>query len=437
MDPLVLTFTAAAGFLAAFLFGLVPALRASRTDVADTLRESGRSGALARGRLLRNSVVIAEVALTFVLLTGSGLMLRSFSALKRVDPGYQTEGLLTFVAIARGNEGQRIGFVQQMQSRLGALPGVTGVTAAAPFPLDATAGNARWGTDEALADPAKFQQSTVHFVLPGFFETVRGRLLSGRTFTQADNNPDTRHVIIDDVLARKAFGGQPAVGKRLNIRVRTNEPEVYEVIGVVQQQRHVGLIGDERETTFFTDGLVGHGRASRWAVRTTGDPMALVNSVRATVKEIDPLVAVAEVQPATAMLERAMAPTRFALVLIGVFAGIAGFLAAIGLYGVLSTMVRQRTAEIGVRVAFGATRTRILQLIVGHGLRLSAIGIAVGWLTALGVTRLTSSMLVGVQPTDLVTFGLTALVFFAIAIVACFMPGWRAAQMDPTAALRD
>ncbi|MEX2281304.1 MAG: ABC transporter permease [Gemmatimonadota bacterium] len=437
IDPLVLGFTAIAGFLAAFTFGLVPALRASRTDVADILREAGRSGALARGRFLRSAVVVAEVALTFVLLIGSGLMLRSFSALQRVDPGFTAEGLLTFVANARGNGGQRAAFMQQMQQRLGALPGVTGVTAATPFPLDGGAGNARWGTQEAAADPSKFQQATVHFVLPGYFETTKANLIAGRTYTVADNNPTTLNVVIDDVLARKAFGDQPAVGKQLLIRVRTNEPETYTVVGVVKQQRHVALTGDERETVFFTDGLMGNGLASRWAVRTTGDPLTLANSVRAAVKEIDPLVTVAEVQPMTALVERAMARTRFALVPIAVFAGIAGFLAAIGLYGVLSTMVRQRTAEIGVRVAFGAPRSRILQLVVGHGLKLSAAGIAAGVLAAFGATRILSTLLVGVAPTDPLTYGTTAVGFLAVTAIACFLPGWRAARMDPTAALRD
>jgi predicted permease len=437
IDPLVLGFTAVAGFLAAFAFGLVPALRASRTDVADVLRESGRTSGLARGKLLRNSVVVAEVALTFVLLTGSGLMLRSFAALQRVDPGFRAEGLLTFVANARGNEGQRSAFKQQMQARLAALPGVTGVTAAGPFPLDGGIGNARWGTDEALTDPSKFQQANVHFVLPSYFRTMGAQLLTGRVITDADNNATTLNVVIDDVLARKAFGNQTAVGKRLNIRVRSNEPEVYEVIGVIKQQRHVALSGDEREAVFFADGLVGHGAAGRWAVRTTGDPLALGNSVRAIVKEIDPLVAVAEIQPMTAMVERAMASTRFALLLIALFAGIAGFLAAIGLYGVLSTMVRQRTAEIGVRVAFGASRSNILGLVIGQGLRLSALGIAVGAFAALALTRLMATLLVSVRPTDPLTYGTTALAFFAIAAGACFIPAWRAARLNPTIALRE
>jgi predicted permease len=438
IDPLVLGFTAVAGFVAAFLFGLVPALRASRTDVADILREAGRSGALARGRFLRNAVVVAEVALTFILLTGSGLMLRSFSALQRIDPGFKAEGLLTFLAAPRGNEGQRTAFQQQMLARLGALPGVTAVTASSPFPLDGNiAVNARWGPMSSATDPSKFQQGNAKFIVPGYLETTGATFIEGRTITEADNNPNALHVVIDDDLARRAFPGQRATGQRLLIRFRSNEPETLEVIGVVKKQRHIALTGDEHPGLFLAEGLITRGFAARWAVRTTGDPMALANSVRAIVKELDPLVAVAEVQPMTALVDRAMARTRFALVLIAVFAGIAGFLAAIGLYGVLSTMVRQRTAEIGVRVAFGAPRASILKLVVGHGLTLSGAGIIAGVLGAFGATRILSSMLVGVAPTDPLTYSTTALGFLAVTAIACMLPGLRAARMDPTAALRD
>jgi putative ABC transport system permease protein len=437
LDPLVLGFAALASFLAALAFGLVPALRAARADVADVLREAGRNAGLARGRLLRSGVVIVEVALSFVLLIACGLMLRSFAALQRTDPGFDANGLLTFVANARGNSGQRAAFTQQMKTRLSALPGVTAVTAANPFPLDGGIANARWGTLDAAADPSRFQQANVHYVLPGYFETMRGRLLAGRTHTEADNNPTTLNVVIDDVLARKAFGTEMAVGKTLLIRVRSDEPETYQVIGVVQQQRHTSLSGDEREAIFLADGVGGHGRASVWAIRTTGDPMTLAASVRALVREIDPLVAVSAVQPMTVLLEQAMAATRFALILIGVFAAVAGFLAAIGLYGVLSTMVRQRTSEIGVRVAFGATHGGILKLVIGHGLRLSILGVIAGAVAALWFTRILRSLLVGVQPTDAITFVATALAFFTIAGAACFLPAWRAARMDPVSALRD
>jgi putative ABC transport system permease protein len=437
VDPAVLGFTILATLAAALTFGLLPAWRASRASVADVLRESGRTGALGRGRTLRNAVVVTEVALAFVLLIGSGLMLRSFAALQDVDPGFDDAGVLTFVANARGDDAQQQTFMRMMRERLAALPGVTAVTAATPLPLDGGLANARWGTEEAAADPARFQQTNVHFVLPGYFEALGARILEGRAFTDADNAPDILHVVIDDVLARKAFGSEPAVGRRLLVRVRTNEPETVQVIGVVAHQRHVGLYGEPKEAVFVTDGFGGHGAASRWVVRVDGDPLALAPAIRPLVAEIDPLVAVAELQPMRTLRAQAMAPTRFALVLIAIFAAIAAFLAAIGLYGVLSTTVRDRTAEIGVRLAFGASGNSILQLFIGQGLALSAIGVAAGILAAAALTRVMTSMLVGVRPTDPLTFAAAALLFLAVAALACFQPAWRAARLDPNRALRE
>jgi putative ABC transport system permease protein len=223
----------------------------------------------------------------------------------------------------------------------------------------------------------------------------------------------------------------------LLIRVRTQEPEWFQVIGVVAHQRHESLAMDGKEEMFFTDGLFGHGVASTWAARTTLEPTSLAAQVRAAITAIDPQLAVAQVQPMSAYVDRAMAPTRFALVLIGVFAAIAAILAAVGLYGVLSTLVRMRTAEIGLRIAFGAQQANIMQLIVGHGLRLSAAGIGIGGLAALGLTQGMRSMLVGVTPTDPLTFVAIIVVFIAIATLASWIPARRAASLDPTRALRE
>jgi predicted permease len=438
-DPLVLAFTIAAGLVAAAAFGIVPAVRASRPDLADVLRSTGRTGGLARGGMLRNAVVMAEVALSFVLLIGCGLMLRSFLALQRVDPGYDPNGLLTFFAASprQGGPDVRAAFARQMADRLRSLPGVTGVTAAAPLPLDGGIANARWGTEAAVTDPSKFQQSNLHIVLPGYFQVMRTKVIEGRVFTEADNTPNAVLAVIDRNFAAKAFPGQSAVGKRLLIRVRSNEPEWFEVIGVVDRERHESLAVDGRETLFVTDGLFGHGAANRWAVRTTGDPVALATAIRAAVKEVDAQVPVAEVEPMSALVDRAMASTRFALALITVFAAIAAVLAAVGLYGVLSTVVRQRTAEIGVRMAFGAPTSSIFQLVIGQGLRLSAIGIALGIAGALALTRGMSTMLIGVRPTDPPTFVAIAVLFMAIAALSSWLPARRAAALDPNVALRE
>jgi predicted permease len=438
IDPMVLGFTALAALLAAAAFGVIPAIRASRPDVMQILRSSGRTGALGAGALLRNSVVTAEVALSFILLIGCGLMLRSFIALQSSNPGFDPSNVLTFTANARSAAAEeRQVFMSQMRERLTAIPGVQAVTAANPLPLGDGVANARWGKEDALSDPGKFQQADIHIVLPGYFEAMRTRLIAGRDFTADDNRDSVNHVIIDRLVAAKAFPGESPIGKRLLIRVRTPEPEWYEVIGVVEHQRNVTLAEDSREAMFFADGYFFHGAANRWVVRSTGDPSRLANAVRAEVQRLDALVPVAELQPMQAFVDRAMAPTRFALVLITVFGAIAAALAAIGLYGVLSTAVRQRTAEIGVRMVFGAQKSSIFKLVIGHGLKLTAAGIVAGLLGAFMVTRVMRGMLVGVAPTDPLTFAAMSALFLAIAAVACFLPARRAAGLDPTAALRE
>ncbi len=444
MDPMVLAFAVLAGIATAMICGIIPALRASRTDVMEMLRSvGGRPGGLRGGRRLRSGVVVTEVALSFILLVGAGLMLRSVLALSQVDPGYDPTHVLTFSLQSRSRQAdERAVFSRQVRERLLAVPGVTGATAAAPLPLDGQLINGRWGTEAAASDPSKFRQANFHGVLPGYFETLHTRLVAGRLFTEADNVVDQktdrpRQVIIDDSLARLAFHGEPAVGKRLLLRITTPEAEWYEVIGVVAHQRHASLATAGPEAIFMMDGHFGHGFAGRWAVRTAGDPNQIIAAVRAAVAQVDPRAPLAEIQPMTTFVDKAMAPIRFTATLIGIFAAVAVILAGVGLYGVLSTIVRQRTAEIGMRMVFGAPRSSILNLVVSEGLTLSAAGIAIGLAGAFVVTRVTASMLVGVSPTDPITFIAIVVVFGAITMAASWIPARRASRLDPIAALRE
>jgi putative ABC transport system permease protein len=404
----------------------------------------GRAGALRGGRKLRSGVDVAEVALSFILLVGAGLMLRSVVELGRVQPGFDPNNVLTLLLQSRARlPEERAAFNQQLRDRLQAIPGVIGATAATPLPLDGQLVNGRWGTEAAVTDPARFRQANFHIVLPGYFETLRTRLVAGRFFTDADNNAIDqktdlpRQIIIDDSVAALAFHGEPAVGKRLLLRITTPEAEWYEVIGVVAHQRHASLASAGPEAIFVLNGHFGHAAAGRWAVRTTGDPNQIVAAVRAAVAQIDPRVPLAEIQPMTAFVDKAMAPIRFTTTLIGIFAAVALTLAAVGLYGVLSTIVRQRTAEIGMRMVFGAPRSSILNLVVGEGLKLSAAGIAIGLAGALAITRLMASMLVGVKPTDPVTFAAIVLLFGVIPVTASWLPARRASRLDPMSAIRE
>ena len=444
IDPMVLAFTAGIAVAAAFVFGILPALRASRPNLARTLRASGRSSGLQSGKAARQAVVIAEVALSFVLLVGSGLMVRSFVALSRVAPGYDPTGVLTFTTPAGGlrTPEARQAFVSNMKQHLAAIPGVTAVTAASPLPLDGLDFSARWGLPDAAQDPSRFRQATIHIVLPGYFEAMHARLLSGRAFTDADNTNNATGIIIDDLLAAKAFPGVPlsqVLGKQLLCRINTPEPQMYQIIGVTEHERHLTLAEPGREAMFAVDGTLGFGGAGRWAVRTSGDPARLEPQIRRVVAEVDQLVPIGEMMPMSDYVDRAMAPTRFSLVLIGVFAIVAAALAGVGLYGVLSTAVRQRTAEIGVRMAFGATASSIFRLMIGQGMVLSGIGIAAGLLAAFALTGVMqrANMLVSIKPTDPLTYAAIALLFAGIAVLACWIPSRRAASLDPNAALRE
>jgi len=444
MDPMVLAFAVCAGLVTALACGIVPALRASRTDVVEVLRSAGgRSGGLRGGRRLRSAVVVAEVALSFILLIGAGLMLRSVLALSRVDPGYDPNNVLTFFLQSQARQlAQRAAFMKQVHERLLAIPGVVDATAATPLPLDGGTMNTRWGTEAAVTDPGTFRQADLKFILPGYFKTLRTRLIAGCVFTEADNDvigPDAaKQLIIDDALAARAFPNQSAVGKRLLVRLVFNpEAEWWEVIGVVAHQRHASLAVDGPEAMFVADGYAGPGIAQRWAVRTTGDPARYVPAVRAAIAAVDPRVPLAEVQPMTAFVDKAMAPIRFTTTLIGIFAAVALVLAAIGLYGVLSTIVRQRTSEIGMRMVFGAPRASILGLVVGEGVKLGSAGIVLGLAGALAITRVMASMLVGVGATDPTTFGVILVLFAIIAIAASWIPGRRASRLDPMNAIRE
>jgi len=441
IDGAVLVFTALAGLIAAVLFGLAPAWRASQPALMNVLRGTSRTSGLASGAFLRNGVVMAEVALSFVLLIGSGLMFRSFLDLQRIDPGFDAQHLLTFQVLQGQFRGktpeQRAANMRQIEAALRAIPGVQGVTASFPFPLTGQFSPIRWGTAEAAGDASKFQATDFEIVLPGYFETMRTPLLAGRTFTEDDNQPGRTYVMVDRALARKAFPGQSAVGKRILTRIRTPQAEWVQIIGVVAHQREESLAEPGREQIYFPDAFLGSGTVRSWAVRTGSDPAAYEDQVRAAIAGISRDLLVMKMEPAESVVTEAQSGTRFSLLLIGLFAIIAGLLAGVGLYGVLATAVRQRTSEIGVRMAMGAARGDILRLVVMQGMRLSVVGIVLGFIAAVLLGRVMTSMLVGVKATDPITYASMIVIFLAITALASWLPAWRAAGLDPKTALHE
>jgi putative ABC transport system permease protein len=440
IDSTVLIFTMASSLVAAAIFGLAPTWRAARPDVMIVLRGTSRSGGLATGGLSRKIVVGLEVALSYVLLIGSGLMVRSFLELQRIDPGFNPHGLLTFQVQSDRffqKPEERAVAIRRLEDRLRAIPGVQSVTAANPFPLTGGFSPIRWGTEEALADASKFKAVDPIIVLPGYFETMHTPLIEGRTFTGDDNQPGRTYAVVDKILADRAYPNQSAIGKRILIRIQTPEPVWVEIIGVVAHERGVSLSEPGREQVYLPDAYIGSGATEHWALRIGNDPSKYANDVRAAIKAFDSHLLITDMQPMDAVMEKAQASTRFSLLLIGAFAVIAALLAGVGLYGVLATVVRQRTAEIGVRIALGAQPSNIFQLVVGQGLRLTAIGIAAGLIAAFLLTRGMTTMLVGVKAVDPATYSTMAVLFFIIAAMASWLPAWRAASLDPTAALRE
>ena len=440
IDGTVLAVTALAALSAALVFGLVPALQSSGTALGDSLKDRGTASPSPTRRFLQNGVVVAEVALSVVLLIGAGLMVRSFNELNRVEPGYATDDVLTFsLALPPGqypDAEEREVLMDRLQEGIEAIPGVLRASSAFPLPLSGTAFNGRFGPEEAIADPEAFGQADYRSVRLGFFEAMGTRLLEGRVLNEADHAEGAARVVVDQVLADRLWPGESAVGRTFLVRAITPEPVPVEVVGVVEHQRSQDLARVGMPTVFFTDRYMGT-FAGSWAVRTGVDPSSLVPRIRDVVAEVDPDLPMADVQTMGAYVDEAMAPTRFALTLIGIFGLMALVLASVGLYGVLSYVVRQRTAEIGVRMAFGAEGGSITRLVVGQGLGLTVIGVAAGVGAAFGLTGFLESLMVGISPTDPITFGGISLLFVAVAAVACYVPARRAARLDPVSALRE
>ncbi len=441
MDGSVLLFTVAAAAGAALVFGAAPALQGSTLEPAEALRDRAGTGESGRGRRLRNSVVVAEVALSLVLLIGTGLMVRSFIRLQQVDPGFRAENVLTFdLNLPQPRyplPADRARMNARLQERLRALPGVEEASAAIPLPLSGVQMNGRYGDPEALSNPDRYRQADYRGVLPGYFEALGTRLLEGRTFTAADQADSTNVVVVDEKLARTLWPDEAAVGRRFLVRVVSPEPQWVEVVGVVEHQRHQSLAAEGRETVYYTDRFIGSGGFLTWALRTSVPPLSLVDAVRREVQALDARLPLARVRAMESYVDDAKAPTRFALLLIGVFGVMALVLAAVGLYGVLAYAVRQRTAEIGVRMAFGAESGSILRMVVARGLALSGAGVVLGLGASLVLTRLIAGMLVGVAPTDPVTFAGISVLFLAVAVTACWIPARRATRVDPAMALRE
>lgn len=440
LDLRVLGFTVGISVLTALIFGLVPALQASRIDLIETLNKGGRSAAAAAHNRSRNLLVVAEVGLSLVLLVGAGLMMRSFLLLQRVDPGLNPQNVLTLGVILpteKYREGARRGeFFQRLMERIQAAPGVQAGGAVSTLPLS----GGRWGrslTVEGYSVLPVGQAPMIqhNVVTPGYFRAMGIPILMGRDFAETDAADSPKVTIVDERLAREYWPDTDPLGKRIRFGPPEDNEPWHTVIGVVGAVRHERLDADTRKSVYLPH-LQIPVRGMALAIRSGENTTSLTAAVRGQVRALDPDLPITRVLPMEEVVAQAIWEPRLYAVLFGVFAAGALLLAAVGVYGVMSYGVTQRTHEVGIRVALGAKRRDIIRLIVGQGLKLAFVGVAIGLGGAFALTRLIKGLLFGVSATDPLTFGLLALLITIVALAACLVPARRAMRIDPMVALR-
>ncbi len=436
IDGSVLVFALGLSLLTGLLFGAAPAWRAAHAGFGAALKEGGRSIAGSGGHGLRGLVVIAEVAVSLMLLVGAGLLMRSFANLAAVDPGFETDRVLTFrvsLPPAPDSDVQRVAYFGELLDRLEALPSVDAVVMTQQLPLQGRYVLSVTFQGRPELPPAERPSANYRAVTAGYFDALGIGLRRGRHFTERDAGGAPLVAIVDDAFASRHFPGEDPIGRGIDIGNGTDG--FVEIVGVVGNVRHEGL-DTAAEPTMYVPYAQDPLPSMAVLVRSAGHPLDLVPAVRAIAQEIDRGVPLFAVGALADVVGDSIAPRRFSMILLGLFAVIALFLAAVGLYGVLSYAVTQRTHEIGVRLAVGATPPRVLGLVVGQGVKLTLVGIAVGAAGALGLSRLVQTMLFGVDAFDPLTYAGTALTLLAVGVLACCLPARRAMRVDPILALR-
>ncbi len=436
----VLGFTATVSILTAAICGFAPAFETSRTDVQESLKEGARQvGSGARNRRLRHAFVVSEIALAVVLLVGAGLMLRSFSTMRGVDPGFSTRNVLTVrVALPRAKypeNAQRTRFFQEAVSRISALPGVEAAGAVSVLPL-AGLGSATGFTIVGQPPPAAGQTPVVDVRIAdnGYFQSMNVPLVRGRLFTNRELREQANVVIINTTMARQYFGNEDPIGQQVNVDM-TDPIIPTTIVGVVGDARYADLVTAARPMVYWPHPQLPF-TAMSFTVRTVSDPLALAPAVERAIHSLDEDQPVSDVRTMDQWRAKSLAQTRFSSTLLAVFAAVALLLAAIGIYGVMSYAVSQRTSEIGIRLALGADERAILALIVGNGLRLAAVGLTIGVVLALGLSRAVTTELYGISPADPMTFVGVVVLLGAVAALATYLPARRASRIAPVEALR-
>jgi putative ABC transport system permease protein len=444
LDASVLGFTTLIALATGIFFGIAPALQISKTELTQTLKEGGRtSGDGAQRNRVRNVLVVSEVAIALMLLVGAGLLINSFTRLQKVNPGFDTNNVLSFrIGLPDSRypkSQQKIDFYKQLASRIEMLPGVKSVGYVNALPFSGQGGDLGFAIEGEPANAAQPfpYDSDFRTISPGYFHTMGIELLEGRDFDERDDLQSNPVVIINETLAKRYFPNQHPLGKRINPSFGTDQRGILmrEIVGVVRSFKHSSLSAEMKPELYVA--YKQNPRPTAMVVaRTTNDPTNLIATIRNEVQSLDSTLAIYSVRTLDQYLSASVAQPRFNTLLLGIFAAVALILTSIGLYGVMSYTVTQRTHEFGIRMALGAKPRDVLKLILKQGLGMTFIGIALGLAGAFALTRLAESLLFGVSATDPLTFLAVSAFLLGVALVACLVPARRATKTDPMVALR-
>jgi putative ABC transport system permease protein len=443
IDTTVLAFTIGVSMLTGILFGMVPAFQASKPDMNESFKEGGRGATGSRGNRVRSLFVIAEVAICLMLLIGAGLMIRSFLRLQEFNLGFDPDRLATARVQLAGEKyrqaPQRIIFYQQLLERLSATPGVESSGAISTMFLSATPNSTNFAIEGRPPVPSEEQvEVPLDAVTPTYFSAMGIPLISGRFFDERDVGGENanRVGIINNTFAERFFPGEDPLGKRYVYGDPGDDNRWITIVGVVGDMRRTGFDAAVRPETFLPHTQAPATGMTVVARAREGDATSLISLIRGAALDLDPTQAVYEQKTMEQVLGDMTAKRRFNMILFGIFAAIALILAAVGIYGVISYTVAQRTHEIGVRIALGASGGDVVKLILKQGLLLAAVGVAIGVGAGLLLTRLMESLLYGISATDPLTFVAVSAVLLLIALVSCLIPARRATRTDPMVALR-
>jgi putative ABC transport system permease protein len=440
LDISVLAFTFGVSVLTGIVFGVAPALQGSRLDLTTSLKESGRGATGSRHRL-RSALIVAEIAIALVLLTGGGLLLKSFIRLQQVNPGFDARDvILAEVALPTGkykDEAQWRSFYEQALDRIAALPAIESAGATSSIPLRGHDNRQLFYIEgRPSGGPQDYTGASYRVITPGYFRALSIPVLQGRDFTSQDRDHTQGVVIINAAYQRRFFPGEDPLGKRLKMGRGPDSGSPYlTVIGVVADIKHTGL-NKEAAPEMYLSYLQSPEFLMTLAVKSFEQKEAVLAAIRGELAAIDPDQPLSKVALFEQLLSDSVASQRFNTLLLGLFAALALALATVGIYGVMSYSAAQRTQEIGIRIALGAQSKDILKLIVGQGLALMVAGVVVGLAASFALTRLLESFLFGISATDAVTFAAVSLLLSAVTLLACYIPARRATKVDPMVALR-